>query len=250
MSEYLMFPKFLRGTHAQVAAAYTSLVAMMHDDVDGLVERLRSLEMLDVSKEPSKIIISDVCGHQLGFTDPTSSHFRLYVVMDSLVPLELDYTEHGVDLKNYTPLLPVVSLQRKYILVATRFLWFTIAMLQPIRNSPVLYPVSGYESVDDVRAVFLIPLLRRIVYWLPQIVLLLPRLHFGATVTFPVLDPTCPEHWWSVWSFFFSLLAIYDHSIPIDELRFTIEHHHKFDLIAALVAKGVLIEQGCTYCLR
>lgn len=251
-----LFPKMLYGNAAETMTAWDDLVNLAKRDVHLFMESFDSLELVDVACYPGNIVLSDFEKEE--GTRRRDKHWRLNFVSGIFArwwkPLDFSNLKSFSDFENITrdiidefpTVSDAVNLQQRIILHGMTHLWFTIAMLSPNRSGPA---ISGREP--GARDSFYIPLLRRIVHWLPEIVALGPRYYLGVAQAFEQYLRGGHGYECMLWAFVLQLVEAFRPAVEYEnllDLRMPLIYH--WNIIEALLGEGIIRHSGDRFVLN
>jgi hypothetical protein len=256
----LLLPRLLYGDYETTGQAWGTVLDAGSKDPDGFSAHLRNLRMVPYEECPGKLVLHDLNDledyHPHG-SEPSVAHWRLNWVSQGLATVRVgglthtewtaqELTRQHASSDWYEKADAVSEVQRRLIVAGMEELWFTIAMLYPNRDSFAFWPPSTWLPPSG----FPLAILRRLVFWLPEVVPLLPNFYYGITTLVPCKDPDNPEMWWSAWAFLFHLICTWRPAVDFVGLRESIQRHYGENVIEGLLEHAIIEETSGRYRLK
>jgi hypothetical protein len=243
----LLLPALLYGDYESTGEAWTRVVQAGSKDPHRFPEYLRGLRMIHYDEQPGKLVLDDC---ELG-TEPCVPHWRLHWVFDALTSVRVQgrtFRDWALEDGTGTHATPqwweeanaVSRWQRSIVLSGMEYLWFSL---------PMLTFDSGCFGFQLSSRDFRLAILRRLVWWLPEFVALLPLFYYGTGVLTRCMNPDDPN-WWHLWGWLFYLISQWNPGVDALGIRVAVEAKYEKDVIAGLLGEGIIEEAGSRYRLK
>jgi hypothetical protein len=223
LNSVLLLPRILHGTHWTTKAAWEGWLARVLQEPEQAEEHFRLLELVDVDRFRHPIVLRD---DPEGSVRPASL-WRLNLIHQSLKVGCTIQDAIGPEAARVAPA------QRVFILHGIRHYWFSLGLLDPELDIPAFFHRQP-ESRED----FFLSILHQMLYWLADILRLLPRYHWGL---WPYLDRLNPQNWCYLWKWLINLITIARPALDHFELLAKISAYPERDIVAALLAEGLIL---------